>query len=143
MRSNIGNLWTGIVGLSFAFSGAVTEFVNSSVFCFGKHPYDIGDYVDIKAKKYVVARIFLTHTNFEQVHNENVRGLVTQMSHASLISEPIVNWTRTLEEATHRHARVDGEDFNRTVNRNDTLAELVSAKLDHLRTVDGVKAKAE
>lgn len=33
---NIGTLWTGIVALSFAFSGAVSEFINSSVFCFGK-----------------------------------------------------------------------------------------------------------
>jgi len=143
IRSNIGNLWTGIVGLSFAFSGAVTEFVNSSVFCFGKHPYDIGDYVDVKGKKYVVARIFLTHTNFEQVQNEHVRGLVTQMSHASLISEPIVNWTRTLEEATHRHAKSDDDDSARTGERNDKLANLVEAKLDHLKAVDGTKRKEE
>ena len=57
---------------------------------------------------------------------------MTQMSHASLISEPIVNWTRTLEEATRRHAKVDGDDFTRTCNRNDNLASLVEAKLGYL-----------
>ncbi|KAK5092198.1 hypothetical protein LTR70_005853 [Exophiala xenobiotica] len=133
MRSNIGSLWSGIVGLSFAFSGAVTEFVNSSVFCFGKHPYDIGDYVDVKGKKYVVARIFLTHTNFEQVQNEHIRGLVTQMSHASLIAEPIVNWTRTLEEASGRHARAEGESGAVAGERDDAVARLVVAKLEHLK----------
>lgn len=90
-----------------------------------------------------MARIFLTHTNFEQVLNEHVRGLVTQISHASLISEPIVNWTRTLEEATKRHAKIDDDDFERTCNRNDNMAELVVAKLDHLKAVDGTKTKEE
>ncbi|KAK5088543.1 hypothetical protein LTS08_001051 [Lithohypha guttulata] len=139
---NIGSLWTGIVGLAFAFSGAVSEFVNSSVFCFGKHPYDIGDFVELKGKKFIVSNIFLTHTNFEQVQNEHVRGLATQISHAALATEPIINWTRTVEDATRRHAKAEDESGARDVQRNDHVAELVTAKLEHLRGSE-VKVKGE
>lgn len=132
LAKNIGNLWTGIVGLAFAFSGAVSEFVNSTVFVFGKHAYDVGDYVEVKGKKYIVSRIFLTHTNFEQVQNENVRGLVTQMSHASLVTEPIVNWTRTVEEAADRHAQSDADSSKKSGAREENVAKLVERKLEVL-----------
>lgn len=138
LAKNIGNLWTGIVGLAFAFSGAVSEFVNSTVFVFGKHAYDVGDFVEVKGKKYIVSRIFLTHTNFEQVQNEDVRGLFTQMSHASLAAEPIVNWTRTVEEAARRHAKSEADAGQKTGAREDNVAALVVQKLEHLKMVDGV-----
>jgi len=46
----------------------VAEVVNSCVFVFAKHAYDVGDYCLIKDKKLVVKRIYLTHTNFEEVN---------------------------------------------------------------------------
>lgn len=143
LSSRIGNLWTGIVGLAFAFSGSVSEFVNSTVYCFGKHPYDIGDYVEIKSKKYIVSNIFLTHTNFEQVQNEHVRGLVCQMSHASLQTEPIINWTRTVDDATRRHAEAETKSGDKTSQREDKVAELVAVKLEYLKAHDGDKTKTE
>lgn len=131
---NLGTLWTGIVALSFAFNGAVLEFTNACVFVFGKHPYDVGDYVETKGKKYIVTRIFLTHTNFEQVKNEHVRGLVTQISHASLVGEPIINWTRTLDEASQRHIDADKADGEKTGGRADDIAELVKLKVQNLKS---------
>lgn len=93
----MGTFWTGLTGLSFAFGGVLLEFSNACVFVFGKHPYDVGDYIESKGKKLVVNKIFLTHTNFEEVADPEERGVVIQISHASLMAEPIVNWTRTLE----------------------------------------------
>lgn len=68
--------WGGVIGLSFAFSAVVGEFISSCVFVFAKHPYDIGDYIEAKGKKLIVIKIFLTYTNFEEVTSSNERGVV-------------------------------------------------------------------
>lgn len=128
-----------MVALSFAFSGSVAEFVNAMVFCFGKHPYDVGDYVEIKTNKYIVAQIYLTHTQFEQVLNEHVRGLFCQMSHASLQTEPIINWTRTSEEAAARHADKATAKDSKTSGREDEVAALVSAKLSFIKQTGSMR----
>ena len=69
--------------------------MNSCVFVFAKHAYDVGDFVLVKDRKLVVKRIFLTHTNFEQVENPEERGKCVQISHGPLSAEVIVNWTRS------------------------------------------------
>lgn len=88
-------LWTGIVALSFAFAAPVAEVANFCVFVFAKHAYDVGDFVNIKDRKLVVKRIYLTHTNFEEVAGAYERGRVLQMSHSALSAKAIVNWTRS------------------------------------------------
>ncbi|KAK5099002.1 hypothetical protein LTR70_000876 [Exophiala xenobiotica] len=80
----LGTFWTGLTGLSFAFGGVLLEFTNLCVFVFGKHPYDVGDYIEAKGKKLIVNKIFLTHTNFEEVGDPDEPGIVAQISHASL-----------------------------------------------------------
>jgi hypothetical protein len=57
---NVAALWTGLTGLGFAIGGAVTEFVNSCVFVFAKHAYDVGDFVEAKGLKLVVTDVHLT-----------------------------------------------------------------------------------
>ena len=73
----------------------MTEFVNSCVFVFAKHAYDVGDFVQAKGLKLIVTDVHLTHTNFEQVENPEDRGKVVQVSHAALTGESIINWTRS------------------------------------------------
>lgn len=134
--------WAGITGLSFAFGGVLTEFVNSCVFVFGKHPYDIGDYIEAKGKKLIVTKIFLTHTNFEEVTDPEERGVVIQASHASLLSELIINWTRTLEavvEKKNAQARA-GADSDQAKGEAEARAtndirELVQLKMARLKSV--------
>ena len=92
-------LWTGILALSFAFTTPIAEIVNSCVFVFAKHAYDVGDFVETKGKKMVVRQIYLTHTNFEEVNNPDERGKALQIAHSSLTAEVIVNWTRSLDAA--------------------------------------------
>lgn len=43
------------------------EFLGSCIFLFVKHPYDVGDRVDIGEKKMVVDRISLLYTVFTRI----------------------------------------------------------------------------
>lgn len=131
-----------MTGLSFAFGGVLLEFSNACVFVFGKHPYDVGDYVESKGKKLVVNKIFLTHTNFEEVTDPEERGVVVQISHASLMAEPIVNWTRTLEVVVEKKKIKSEEDKAKDKSTAEVEAKekedartLVLLKTAHLRTL--------
>lgn len=61
------------------------------------------------------------------------------MSHASLAAEPIVNWTRTCEEAAERHHESDDAAGKKTGDREEKVAALVAQKLEHLQAMSGVK----
>ena len=65
--------------------------------------------------------------------SEDVRGLVCQMSHASLQTEPIINWTRTCDDAVVRHAKSEGDKGDKTSLREGNVADLVVAKLEYLK----------
>lgn len=139
---SITTFWTGLMGIAFAFQGVVTEFVNSCVFVFGRHPYDVGDYVEAKGRKMIVQKIFLTHTNFEEVTDPTERGVVVQSSHASLFAEPIVNWTRTLEAVVEKRAATtkqdDQEKQTKTeaeVKATNDARELIQLKVQQLKSI--------
>lgn len=141
---DLGVFWSGLTGLSFAFGGVLLEFTQACTFVFAKHPYDVGDYVEMKSKKLVVEKIFLTHTNFEEVTDPEERGVVVQMSHASLLTEPIVNWTRTLEAVIEKKAAKakedDAKDKEKSENENQQKEE--ARQLILLKTAQ-LKSKLE
>lgn len=119
------------------------EFTNACVFVFGKHPYDVGDYVESKGKKLVVNKIFLTHTNFEEVTDPEERGIVVQISHASLMTEPIMNWTRTLEAVVEKKKtnaeadKIEENEKKESENKEKEEArELILLKTARLRNVE-------
>jgi small-conductance mechanosensitive channel len=60
-------LWGSVAALSFAIAGTVQEFLGSCVFIFIKHPYDVGDRVDINNVPLIVEHISLMYTIFRQV----------------------------------------------------------------------------
>jgi small-conductance mechanosensitive channel len=103
VAKNITSLWGGVLALSFAFSGPVAELVNSCVWVFAKHTYDVGDLVEVMGKRLEVRQIYLTHTNFhEAVTGQTpidgpVNRKVVQISHSSLSGEIIINWTRSAD----------------------------------------------
>ncbi|KAJ9657145.1 hypothetical protein H2198_004503 [Neophaeococcomyces mojaviensis] len=140
---DLGIFWAGLTGLSFAFGGVLLEFTNACVFVFGKHPYDVGDYVESKGKKLVVNKIFLTHTNFEEVTDPEERGIVVQISHASLMTEPIMNWTRTLEAVVEKKKtnaeadKIEENEKKESENKEKEEArELILLKTARLRNVE-------
>lgn len=55
------------MSFSFAFAGTFQEFTGSCIFLFVKHPYDVGDRVDINGVDLIVEHISLLYTVFRRV----------------------------------------------------------------------------
>lgn len=68
--SRATQLWTTFTGLAFAIGGTVTEFLACIIFLFVKHPYDVGDRVDIKDVQLVVERISLMYSVFRRIDSD-------------------------------------------------------------------------
>ncbi|KAK9364702.1 Mechanosensitive ion channel-domain-containing protein [Lipomyces kononenkoae] len=60
---------TILLSFSFVFATTAAELLSSCIFLFVKHPYDVGDRVDINTFKYVVDHISLLYTVFRRVDN--------------------------------------------------------------------------
>jgi small-conductance mechanosensitive channel len=58
---------TSLMSFSFAFAGTVQEFTGSCIFLFVKHPYDVGDRVEINSIDLIVEHISLLYTVFRRV----------------------------------------------------------------------------
>ncbi len=58
---------TALLSLSFVFAGTAQEVLGSCIFLFVKHPYDIGDRVDISGEQLLVDHICLLYTSFRRV----------------------------------------------------------------------------
>lgn len=67
---------TALLSLSFVFAGTCQEILGSCIFLFVKHPFDIGDRVDISTDQYVVEHISLLFTVFRRVTGTGVGRLV-------------------------------------------------------------------
>ncbi|KAF2157298.1 hypothetical protein K461DRAFT_309435 [Myriangium duriaei CBS 260.36] len=67
---------TALLSLSFVFSVTAQEVLGSCIFLFVKHPFDIGDRVDINTDQLVVDHISLLFTVFRRVSGANVGRLV-------------------------------------------------------------------
>ncbi|EME41529.1 Mechanosensitive ion channel-like protein [Dothistroma septosporum NZE10] len=57
---------TALLSLSFVFSVTAQEILGSCIFLFVKHPFDIGDRVDIAADRFTVEHISLLFTVFRR-----------------------------------------------------------------------------
>ncbi|KAF4973401.1 hypothetical protein FSARC_295 [Fusarium sarcochroum] len=58
---------TTLLSLSFIFAVTAQEFLGSCIFLFVKHPYDVGDRVDIAGTKMVVNKISLLYSVFHRL----------------------------------------------------------------------------
>ncbi|KAJ5105526.1 hypothetical protein NUU61_002873 [Penicillium alfredii] len=81
---------TTFLSLSFVFATTAQEVLGSCIFLFSKHPFDIGDRVDISDKSYIVERISLLFTVFRSVTDHRI----TQVPNNILNSLWIDNFTR-------------------------------------------------
>ena len=64
---------TALLSLSFIFSATAAEILGSCIFLFVKHPFDVGDRVDINDEAMVVERISLLYTVFKGVATHRTR----------------------------------------------------------------------
>lgn len=58
-----------LLSLSFVFAATCQEILGSCIFLFVKHPFDIGDRVDIATDQLTVEHISLLYTVFKRVNN--------------------------------------------------------------------------
>jgi small-conductance mechanosensitive channel len=78
LASKTAQLWSVLTGLAFAIGGTVTEFLGCCIFLFVKHPYDVGDRVDIDKTELIAEHISLMYSVFRRVDNDKT----VQISHA-------------------------------------------------------------
>ncbi|QIX01625.1 hypothetical protein AMS68_007142 [Peltaster fructicola] len=68
--SSTTQLWSTFTGLAFAIGGTVTEFLSCCIFLFVKHPYDVGDRVDIDKAELIVEHISLMYSVFRRIDSD-------------------------------------------------------------------------
>lgn len=64
---------TTLLSLSFVFATTCQEFLGSCIFLFVKHPFDVGDRVEITSCVMVVDKISLLYTVFHRGNNQTVQ----------------------------------------------------------------------
>ncbi|KAE8384668.1 Mechanosensitive ion channel-domain-containing protein [Aspergillus alliaceus] len=82
---------TSLLSLSFVFATTAQEVLGSCIFLFVKHPFDVGDRVEIDSKPYTVERISLLFTVFCSVADHRT----TQVPNVVLNTLWIDNFTRS------------------------------------------------
>ncbi|KAL4737018.1 Mechanosensitive ion channel-domain-containing protein [Aspergillus similis] len=82
---------TSLLSLSFVFATTAQEVLGSCIFLFVKHPFDIGDRVEIDSKPYIVQRISLLYSVFRNVNDNRV----TQIPNVVLNTVWIDNYSRS------------------------------------------------
>jgi hypothetical protein len=93
-QSFVGTLTTSataLLSLSFVFAVTCQEVLGSCIFLFVKHPYDIGDRVDLSADQLTVEHISLLYTVFKRVQN----GKMVQIPNIALNNLWVENITRS------------------------------------------------
>lgn len=107
---------TSLFSLSFIFSTTAQEVLGSCVFLFVKHPFDVGDRVDISGRSFMVERISLLFTVFRCVTDHRI----TQVPNAILNTLWIDNLTRA--NAMHEQLTVS-VNFGTTLSHVQSLRE--------------------
>lgn len=82
---------TALLSLSFVFATSAQEVLGSCIFLFVKHPFDIGDRVDITSEALTVEHIALLYTVFKRISN----GKTVQIPNIVLNSLWVENVTRS------------------------------------------------
>jgi small-conductance mechanosensitive channel len=102
---------TSLMSFSFAFAGTVQEFTGSCIFLFVKHPYDVGDRVDINSIDLIVEHISLLYTVFRRVDSNRTVQIPN-----------IVNNGNWIENITR--SRAMSEQFSLAISAGTTFDEI-------------------
>lgn len=82
---------TALLSLSFVFAATAQEVLGSCIFLFVKHPYDVGDRVDVNGSRLIVERISLLFTIFKNIDDNKI----TQVANIVLNTSWIENVSRS------------------------------------------------
>lgn len=84
---------TFVLGLSWLIGASCQEILTSIIFLFVKHPYDVGDRVDIEKASYTVKEIRLLSTVFQDSNNCTVTAPNTLLTtKVRLVSSLLYLW---------------------------------------------------
>ncbi|GFP58260.1 hypothetical protein ACSS6W_005457 [Trichoderma asperelloides] len=72
LLTTIATAGTALLSLSFVFAVTTQEFLGSCIFLFVKHPYDVGDRIEISGTQMLVDRISLLYTVFTRTDKMQV-----------------------------------------------------------------------
>ncbi|KAJ1036834.1 hypothetical protein NDA10_006128 [Ustilago hordei] len=116
---------TLILGLSWLIGTTAQETLGAIIFLFIKHPYDVGDRVDIGDDQYIVKEMRLLTTVFKTTNGKNV-----MVSHNQLATKPIVNL---------RRSGAIEETFKFEVAYNTSFAQIEALRTKMVHWLEGEK----
>ncbi|KAK5998079.1 Mechanosensitive ion channel protein Msy2 [Cladobotryum mycophilum] len=91
LLTTVATAGTALLSLSFVFAVTTQEFLGSCIFLFVKHPYDVGDRIEVTGLQMVVERISLLYTVFTR----SDKGQIVQVPNIVLNNLWIDNVTRS------------------------------------------------
>ncbi|WYZ36597.1 hypothetical protein EsH8_II_000103 [Colletotrichum jinshuiense] len=159
--TTVATAGTALLSLSFVFAVTTQEFLGSCIFLFVKHPYDVGDRVDIvgsEKQQLIVDKISLLYTVFTridkmqvvQVPNIQLNNLwIENVSRSKAMKEVIdlnISYDTTFEDL--EMLRVEMENFVRhSDNSRDFMPDIAIGvagvgDLDKLQLKVAIKHKS-
>lgn len=98
---------SSFVTIKFFIQGSLKSILNTIIFIFVQHPFDVGDQVDIKGIRYCVKRIGWSTTTFsdKQAH-------LTYISNCTLVDEKIINYRRSGPQSQIVCFKIAGDTSN-------------------------------
>ncbi|SJX62625.1 uncharacterized protein SRS1_13424 [Sporisorium reilianum f. sp. reilianum] len=116
---------TLILGLSWLIGSTAQETLGAIIFLFIKHPYDVGDRVDVGDDQYIVKEMRLLTTVFKTTNGKNV-----MISHSQLATKPIINL---------RRSGAIEETFKFEVAYSTSFAQIEALRAKMVHWLDGEK----
>jgi len=113
----ISSIW---VGAMFAISGTITSLVQSLIFLFITHPFDVGDRIEIDGQAYLVKDFGLTNVTMKKPNGEEIYAPTSELT-----SKFINNIRRSSPLI---------QVFNIAVNSRNTKAEQIQALQERLQS---------
>lgn len=107
------------VGAMFAVSGTITSLVQSLIFLFITHPFDVGDRIEIDGQAYLVKDFGLTNVTMKKPNGEEIYAPTSELT-----SKFINNIRRSSPLV---------QIFNIAVNSKNTTAEQIHALQERLQ----------
>lgn len=140
--STLATAGTALISLSFVFATSAQEVLGSCIFLFVKHPYDIGDRVDIcntVNTQFVVEHISLLFTTFRHAQGATV-GQLCQIPNIVLNTLWVENITRSKAMSEQIQVDIDFgtafDDLNILKNELLTFVTDKDNSRDYQPTID-------
>ena len=144
---------TALLSMSFVFATTTQEVLGSCIFLFVKHPYDVGDRVDINNMQLTVEHISLLFTVFKQVADHKMTQVpnivlntvwVDNVSRSSAMRERLlinISFDTTLEDI--QLLRNEMEAFVRDKDNCRDFQPDIDVEVTGLNAMDKMELKVE